>query len=726
MKFSLNLKKSMIGFCLLIGIVPFLVIGVYSYQVASDNLSRKAFDQLTAVRDIKDHGIEDRIEVWFSNLDMLASDEYVLEAFEAISEYLASGGTKGDQVDLESTWYNSLHDNYFKHFERYVETLGFYDAFIMDPEGRVLFTVTRESDLGQNLASGWLRNSSLAKAWKQALRSGSGQVFVDFEPYAPSNGIPAAFIAQPVYHKGELVCVAALQISLTRLNNFMQSRAGMGRTGEAYLVGQDNLMRSDSALYPEQTVAASFANPEKNRVESDAVRKALEGETGAEIITDFEGNQVLAAYSPVSIGDTTWALIANVDRDEAFAAVDQLRRDMIIVGAVIFVVIILAAIVFINRELLRPFTALQTFAHKVAEGDLDATPEGRFKPELADLRDSIFSMVGNLKAKMGEAEQKSVEASQQADKAQSALTEAEAQQQKVRNLLETMKEIADQANVIAERVSSSTDQLAAQVEQVSRGAEMQRDRVGETATAMEQMNSTVMEVASNASNASANSDRAKEKAASGAAVVNEVVQAINRVNQLAERLKDNTQTLGSEAESINQVMNVISDIADQTNLLALNAAIEAARAGEAGRGFAVVADEVRKLAEKTMSATKEVGDNIGRVQDAARMNMESVDQAVGAVSDATEKANESGAALREIVGLVEESATQVTGIATAAEEQSAASEQINQSVEEINRIVAETAEGMVQSAQAVQELSTMADELRNLIRQLNVEDQNLS
>ena len=64
------------------------------------------------------------------------------------------------------------------------------------------------------------------------------------------------------------------------------------------------------------------------------------------------------------------------------------------------------------------------------------------------------------------------------------------------------------------------------------------------------------------------------------------------------------------AEGIGRIMNVISDIADQTNLLALNAAIEAARAGDAGRGFAVVADEVRKLAEKTMTATKEVGDAI--------------------------------------------------------------------------------------------------------------------
>ena len=721
MRFSLDLKKAIIGFCLLIGIVPFLIIGIYSYNIASNELSEKALQQLQSIRDAKKHGIKDRIEIWFSEMDLLADDEYVLDAFDEFSEYTASGGMKGDEVDIESTRYNSLHANYFTHFERYVEALGYYDIFIIDPQGRVLFTVTRESDLGQNLDTGRLKDSPLAKAWERALESKN--VFVDFQPYAPSNGNPAAFLAEPIRKDGKLVCVAVLQVSLNRINDFMQLREGMGETGETYLVGPDLLMRSDSYLDPKyHTVAASFANPAKGKVDTVAARQALEGETNRSIITDYKGNLVLSAYTPVTVGDTTWALIAEIDKAEAFAAVTQLRNGMIVVGFVVFVAIIIVTFLFIKRELLRPFDALRDFANKVAKGDLDAQPKGRFKPELADLRDAILQMVANLKTKMTEAEEKSEEAEQQAEKAQTALAEAEAQQKKVSKLLEKMQRIANKANTIAERVSSSTDELAAQVEQVSRGSEMQRDRVGETATAMEQMNSTVMEVANNASNASASSDRAREKAASGASIVNDVVQAINRVNLLAERLKDNTQTLGSEAESISQVMNVISDIADQTNLLALNAAIEAARAGEAGRGFAVVADEVRKLAEKTMSATKEVGDNIGRVQDATRLNMDSVDQAVEAVADANDKANESGKALNEIVGFVEESASQVSSIATAAEEQSAASEQINQSVEEINRIVAETTEGMIQSAQAVQELSAMADELRDIILQLNADD----
>lgn len=282
-----------------------------------------------------------------------------------------------------------------------------------------------------------------------------------------------------------------------------------------------------------------------------------------------------------------------------------------------------------------------------------------------------------------------------------------------------MLELANQASTISERVSTASEELSAQVEQVSRGADLQRERIGETATAMEQMNATVLEVARNAGQASESAEQAKEQAHGGATIVENTVNAISEVHSATSGLKSNMAILGSQAESIGDVMSVISDIADQTNLLALNAAIEAARAGDAGRGFAVVADEVRKLAEKTMSATSEVGEKIQAIQDASSKNIEGMDVAAAAVENATTMANQSGSSLKGIVQLSQDSAGMVQSIATAAEEQSAASEQINRAVEEINGVIAETADGMAQSAHAVVELSDLTVDLKNLIEGLN-------
>jgi methyl-accepting chemotaxis protein len=285
-------------------------------------------------------------------------------------------------------------------------------------------------------------------------------------------------------------------------------------------------------------------------------------------------------------------------------------------------------------------------------------------------------------------------------------------------LKDGMNQAAASIDGVVERMTSASEELAAQVEEASRGAEEQKNRTAETATAMEEMNATVLEVARNASDAAEGSDKARSKAQDGSDVVSQAVSAINQVQNQSREMTGNLGKLGEQAEQIGRIMNVIEDIADQTNLLALNAAIEAARAGDAGRGFAVVADEVRKLAEKTMNATKEVGDAISAIQDGTRSNIQGMEQAGQAVDKATGLVHQSGETLREIVSLVEEAADQVRSIATAAEEQSSASEEINRSVEDINRISSETSEVMDQSAQAISELARQAVELKELVQQL--------
>ncbi len=274
---------------------------------------------------------------------------------------------------------------------------------------------------------------------------------------------------------------------------------------------------------------------------------------------------------------------------------------------------------------------------------------------------------------------------------------------------------AEDANDIADQVASAAEELSAQIEESTRGADLQRNRTSEVAAAMEQMNATVLSVAENASHSAEMAEEAKLKAQEGEKNVEEVVQTIAQVTSKAEGLKADMAELGKQAEGIGQIMAVINDIADQTNLLALNAAIEAARAGDAGRGFAVVADEVRKLAEKTMTATNEVGHYIRSIQDSAKKNVVATEETTQAIFGTTETAKMAGVALNEIVRMVEHTADQVRSIATASEQQSAASEQINRSTDEINATASETADAMEQSAQAVADLAALSSRLRETI-----------
>lgn len=385
----------------------------------------------------------------------------------------------------------------------------------------------------------------------------------------------------------------------------------------------------------------------------------------------------------------------------------------------------LLAIVFgvvLSRGITNPLTKGVAFASAVADGDLNRNLDIQQQDEIGILAESLRKMVHNLKMKISEAEAKTHEASVETEKAKLATQEADSAKEKAeRAKAEGMLQAALQLEGVVEVITSASDELSAQIEQSSRGAEEESHRAAETATAMTEMNATVLEVAKNASQAAETADKAKHKAQDGSLAVTQVVKGIGEVQSQALEMKSDMTTLGKQAEGIGQIMNVISDIADQTNLLALNAAIEAARAGDAGRGFAVVADEVRKLAEKTMTATKEVGDAIRGIQDGTRKNIDNVENAVHKIGAVTGLAGESGTALNEIVMLVDLTTDQVRSIATASEQQSAASDEINRSIEDVHRISAETSDAMRQSAQAVGELANQSQALKNLIEQMKDE-----
>jgi len=381
-------------------------------------------------------------------------------------------------------------------------------------------------------------------------------------------------------------------------------------------------------------------------------------------------------------------------------------------GATVLVAGILALVVRAN--LLEPLKALADFAAKVAAGDLSATVSGRFAGGMETLRCAMTGMVEKLKDETRTAAVRAGEAHRLADQARQAESLAERAHKKdeVRRL--GMLGAGETLENVAGAIKQASSDLGREAQGVGQGAEGQKHLVDETAAAMDGMLTTIQGVARGAEEAAQAAAEARGMAQNGAEVVGRSVAAIGDVSRLAASLSTGMAELGRQAESIGQVMTVISDIADQTNLLALNAAIEAARAGEAGRGFAVVADEVRKLAEKTMLATREVGEVIASIQTGARDNVKSVEEAARAVDTATGLAGESREALREIVSLSDAASGRVRDISRAAEDEVAAGEGIKSAIDRIREVSAKTTEGMLRSSATIEKLGEEIEELLKL------------
>ncbi|QTO39270.1 methyl-accepting chemotaxis protein [Desulfovibrio desulfuricans] len=386
------------------------------------------------------------------------------------------------------------------------------------------------------------------------------------------------------------------------------------------------------------------------------------------------------------------------------------------VGLLVFQLIISFVL---GLKISAPIRKITAYAQAVADGNNEAQLDVYSRDDMGQLADSLRTMEDNLRKLVHEASEKAEEAHKMGEEAKLAMEEARvAQAQAERAKREGMISAAAQIEEVVGQLNASISDISEQVENTSGALDHAASRLAETATAMEEMNSTVLEVAKNAGGASDISNAAKRKAEVGSEIVSRAVVGIQEVQRQSQALRDGMTQLDDHAKAISQIMGVISDIADQTNLLALNAAIEAARAGEAGRGFAVVADEVRKLAEKTMSSTTDVGNAIAAIQQSAGQSIQQVEKAVGNISEATEYSNKSGEALKEIVGMVDQTADEVRAIAAASEQQSATSEEINRSVADVNHIAASTSQSMQVAMKELESLRALARSLMDLIEHM--------
>ncbi|QEM67547.1 methyl-accepting chemotaxis protein [Geobacter sp. FeAm09] len=288
------------------------------------------------------------------------------------------------------------------------------------------------------------------------------------------------------------------------------------------------------------------------------------------------------------------------------------------------------------------------------------------------------------------------------------------------NMVATLRDVMGRANATSSQLAAAAVQLESTAEQIATGAEEVASQAGTVATASEEMSHTSTDIARNCTMAADASHRTAETTTTGAAVVQETITGMNIIAERVRHTSQTIETLGSRSEQIGNIVGTIEDIADQTNLLALNAAIEAARAGEQGRGFAVVADEVRALAERTTTATKEIGEMIRAIQNETQTAVKSMDEGVREVEKGATSSQKSGRALEEILNQINEVTMQINQIATASEEQTATTNEVTMNIQQITAVVAQTARGAEETAGAASSLSQLAQELQTLVRRFKL------
>lgn len=249
--------------------------------------------------------------------------------------------------------YGKVHARYHPIIRNFLEKFGYYDIFLIDSDtGDMIYSVFKEVDFATNLLKGLYSTTNFGKVVREAVESTDRNFvkLIDFEPYDPSYHAPASFIASVIYNGDKKIGILVFQMPINKINQILTGNNkwredGLGETGETFIVGQDYKIRSISrqviedleghlsALkkirYDDVTVRQirkMQTNILMEEIKMDAVRNALNGQTGTALAQTAFSENVLTAYAPINIADVQWIIMSMMTETEASQRINSLRE----------------------------------------------------------------------------------------------------------------------------------------------------------------------------------------------------------------------------------------------------------------------------------------------------------------------------------------------------------------------------------------------------------------
>ena len=150
---------------------------------------------------------------------------------------------------------------------------------------------------GTNLESGPLRDSNLAELYR-TLKDAKEVDQVYLTDAAVFEGDVAIFVGSPIFDPPESenqVGILAYRARFEQINTAMRGTAGLGATGDSYVVGPDGRWRSDSRFVKELGVDSTILNPREDlKIAGEAFSQSMAGGTGTRVTENYRGRTVLA------------------------------------------------------------------------------------------------------------------------------------------------------------------------------------------------------------------------------------------------------------------------------------------------------------------------------------------------------------------------------------------------------------------------------------------------
>ena len=328
---------------------------------------------------------------------------------------------------FSKTTYARAVERYQPSIEAVVGRNRYNDLLFIDNRGDVVYSFGKSWDLGTNVLSGWLANTSLKKvfvgAWYGPSGSGNSRepdhvMVTDMEDYPAKNNRPVMFLGCAISDRlGEQQGVLVHEIDSNQLTSIITfdehwTQVGLGKSGEAYIVGPDRRLRTESRflkdLPPEQTIpgydenglpdgrTSILAFPLRNQAVDQLFSGKADG-MGEVTFVDERGRESLGVFGMLPLPEVNWGLVIRIDSDEAFKPAQDLAR-LVAVGGLVILVFAIGGIILFSHFLLGPIGQLVATAEKIGGGDLSARAPVMTSDEVGFLASRFNTMVDQVVA----------------------------------------------------------------------------------------------------------------------------------------------------------------------------------------------------------------------------------------------------------------------------------------------------------------------------------------
>lgn len=627
----------------------------------------------------REHSVSTWLETMQKEVNVFGGLPIVTEALKYFDRFRPTGDFTTATTDI-----------YHPELTNISRGSGFYDLFLIAPDGQIVYTVERESDYNTNLKTGPYAQSGLADAFRRAIATPGQIVFEDFEAYAPSNGAAASFAAKAVLDEsGEILGVFAMQMSNDAIFDIVNDDTGLGQTGRAFLIDADSVIRS------EMTGTASVGILDVLATDHWASSADRREDTRVTDMAGITGNDIIGGAMPVNSDLIAWTLVVEQDMDEVLAPI--LRFQMTLLGVLVASGILAAACgTIFSIRLVRALSQVNKEIADTADGDYDAVIDRpKRNDEIGQITFALDQLKENLRqgrAAEAKARDQQENTTRTVEMLREALThlskgdfgymipddfpkEHDVIRHNYNNAIAALSKTIENVTSVAGNIRRSSSELGGASDNLSLRTENQAATLEETAAALDELTRGVKSAADDAKSADEIVGKAREDAEQSGVIVQNAITAMNDIQ--------------TSSDQISRIISVIDDISFQTNLLALNAGVEAARAGEAGRGFAVVASEVRALAQRSADAAREIKTLI--------------DDSTSHVAEGVNLVEKTGAELTGIVEQIRRISSLMSDIANGAVEQSSGLNEINLGISQLDQVTQENA-AMVEETTAATQL----------------------